>query len=383
MLFEFATAARIVFGPGAVSRVPEIARESGAHRALVITGTSAGRSTALIEALRSAKIDCVPFTVSGEPTIDCVRQGAVAAQGCDNVISIGGGSVIDGGKAIAALATNPGDVLDYLEVIGQAAPLKTAPLPFIAIPTTSGTGSEVTRNAVLGSPEHRVKASLRSSTMLAKAAIVDPDLTRNLPPDLTATTGLDALTQLIEPYVSARANAVADVFCLDGLRRARTYLSRAFANGYDAEAREGMALVSLYGGLALANAGLGVIHGFAAPLGGMFDAPHGAVVAAILPYGVEANIRALRDRSPEHPALVRYREIARILTGDANAIVEDAVDWIRQLCAKLSIRPLRTFGVDRQHVDTLVVKAAHASSTKANPLVLNERELAGVLEQAI
>ncbi len=381
--FEFATATRIVFGPGCVSQLASIARESGASRPLVVIGSNAARAGAILEQLKSSGCNASTFSVAGEPTLGLVRLGADAARTCDLVIAFGGGSVIDGGKAIAALATNPNDVLDYLEVIGGGQPLKVPPLPFIAIPTTAGTGSEVTRNAVLGSPEHGVKASLRSAMMLAKAALVDPDLARDLPPQLTASTGLDALTQVIEPYVSPRANPVTDAICVDGIRRAAVYLPRAYADGHDAEARENMSLASLFGGLALANAGLGVVHGFAAPIGGMFDAPHGAVCAAVLPHGMEANIRALRERASGHPSLGRYREIARIVTGDAEAIPEDGVQWVRGLCHRLEIPALRAYGITSQHIPNLVDKAARASSMKANPVVLTADELATVMAQSI
>ncbi len=268
MRFEFATAARIIFGSGCISQLAGMVRELGVARPLVVTGRNVARTVSVIGDLNSAGFLPSSFTISGEPTVDCVRQGAEEARACDMVIAIGGGSAIDGGKAITALATNPGDPFDYLEVIGKGQPLTVAPLPFIAVPTTAGTGSEVTRNAVLGSPRHGVKASLRSPLMLAKAAIIDPELTRDLPPDLTASTGLDALTQLIEPYVSAKANAITDAFCPIGIRRAAVHLPRVYRDGHDMEAREAMSLASLYGGFALANSGLGVVHGFASPIGG-------------------------------------------------------------------------------------------------------------------
>jgi alcohol dehydrogenase class IV len=375
MPFEFATAARIVFGPGTVGQLPKIVAELGASHPLVVTGRNGAR--------HELSVTGATFRISGEPTLDAVRQGAIAARDCDLVIALGGGSVIDGAKAIAAMATNPGDPLDYLEVIGKGQPLLRQPLPFIAIPTTAGTGSEVTRNAVLGSPEHGVKASLRSAMMLAKVAIVDPDLTRDLPPALTASTGLDALTQLIEPFVSPRANPMTDAFCRDGIKRASRYLDLAYAGGHDREARENMSLVSLFGGLALANAGLGVVHGFAAPIGGMFDAPHGAVCAALLPHGMRANIRALRARAPQHPSLGRYAEVARILTGNPEATTEDGADWVARLCERLAVVPLGAYGIARQHIPDLVEKAAHASSMKANPIVLTTGELTAVLDNAL
>jgi alcohol dehydrogenase class IV len=375
MRFEFATAARIVFGSGSLAQLPQISSELGCSHPLMITGRHGARFATIPGA--------TTFSIAGEPTVDRVRHGAEAARSCDLVIAIGGGSVIDGAKAIAALATNPGDPLDYLEVIGKGQLLQIRPLPFIAIPTTAGTGSEVTRNAVLGSPEHGVKASLRSAMMLAKVAIVDPDLTRDLPPHLTASTGLDALTQLIEPYVSPRANPITDAFCRDGMKRAAVHLPRAYADGHDAEARESMSLASLLGGFALANAGLGVVHGFAAPIGGMFEAPHGAVCAALLPHGMRANIQALRQRAPEHPSLARYGEVARILTGNPNATAEDGVDWVKRLCTELAIRPLSAYGIGEQHVADLVGKAARASSMKANPIVLTPSELTEVLKESL
>src|SRR5450759_1521275 len=330
MRFEFATAARIIFGPGTVGEVAPAAREMG-QRALLVTGRGAGRASALIRALRASGVECVPFAAKGEPTVDLVRLGARAAreERCDLVIAFGGGSAIDAGKAIAALAANDGDVLDYLEVVGRGQALSRPSLPFIAVPTTAGTGSEATRNAVLASPEHRVKASLRSPLMLPRLAVVDPELTYDLPPRITASTGLDALTQLIEPYVSLRANPMTAQFCVEGLRRAASALPRVWENGGDRAARCDMAWASLLGGMALANAGLGAVHGFAAPIGGMWAAPHGAVCAGLLPYVMEVNVRALRARAPEK--LTRYDEVARLLTGRPHATAPDGVAWITAL----------------------------------------------------
>ena len=299
------------------------------------------------------------------------------------MIAIGGGSAIDAAKAIAAVAPNPGDVLDYLEVVGQGKPLPNASVPLIAVPTTAGTGSEVTRNAVLGSKEHGVKASLRSPLMLPRIALVDPELTFTLPRAITASTGLDALTQLIEPFVSARANPVTDALCRDGLGRVWRSLPRVCANGRDAEARVGMSYASLLGGLALANAGLGVVHGFAAPIGGEFDAPHGAVCAALLTHGMEANIRALRERAPESDSLAKYRELAQMLTGKTDATAEDCVEPVRGLVRDLAIPGLIAYGLKAGDVPGLAEKAARASSMKANPLPLTADELCGVLSAAL
>lgn len=372
MGFEFATATRIVFGCGQVAALPDLVRGFG-RRVLLVQGRRAPETG----------LDAMRFEVPGEPDVDLVRAGAARArESADVVVAVGGGSALDAGKAIAALAANPGDVLDYLEVVGRAQPLERAPLPFVAVPTTAGTGSEVTRNAVIGSPEHRVKASLRSAKMLARVALIDPDLTVSLPPDITASTGMDALTQLIEPYVSARANPLTDAVCREGLRRAPALL-RAFHNGGDGEARESMSLAALCGGLALANAGLGVVHGFAAPLGGMYEAPHGALCAAVLPHGMRANIGALRRRAPQHPALARYAEVAAWLTGRAGASPEEGADYAAWLARELRIPPLRAWGVAAADLPDVVRRAAQASSMKANPLPLTEDELMDIVERSL
>ncbi len=380
--FEFATAARIVFGRGKLARLPGLVREFG-RRALVVTGRNAARADGLRQHLSEAGIESSVLPVPSEPTIDLVRNGAKAAGNYDFVIGFGGGSAIDAAKAIAAVATNSGEPLDYLEVVGKARQLERLPLPFIAVPTTAGTGAEVTRNAVLDSPEHGVKASLRSPAMLARIALIDPDLTLDVPPSITASTGLDTFTQLIEAYVSCRANSMTDLFCLEGIKRAATALRRAFCDGKDVEARESMSWASLLSGLALANAGLGVIHGFAGPLGGLLRAPHGALCAALLPYGMSANIRALRERMPEDDALNRYRQISALLTGDEQAEPEDGVRWMAQLCRDLSIRSLREYGLSETQIPDLIRNALKSSSMKGNPLTLAETELVSLVRDSL
>jgi alcohol dehydrogenase class IV len=299
------------------------------------------------------------------------------------VIAFGGGSAIDAAKAIAALAANEGDVLDYLEVVGQGRPLTKPSLPFIAIPTTAGTGSEVTRNAVLASTEHKVKASLRSPFLLARLALIDPELTYDLPPAVTATSGLDALTQLIEPYVSVRRSPLIDPLCLDGIRRIARSLPRAFRNGGDREARLEMSLASLFSGLALANAGLGAVHGLAAVIGGAFPAPHGAVCAALLAPVIEANIRALRARSPESDALGRYQQIAAILTGSPEAAPEEAAQAVRRLCRELAMPPLSAYGLQPSDLPAIAAAGLRSNSMKANPVPLEPDELITALAAAL
>lgn len=384
MRFEFTTAGRIVFGPGVLSEVAPEAKRLG-HRALLVTGRSLERSAELLASLESAGLECTRFAVSGEPTVENVREGASLArsQRCDLVLSMGGGSPIDAGKAIAALLSNPGDVMEYLEVIGGAKPLAAGPVPFIAIPTTAGTGSEVTRNSVLASPEHRLKVSMRSPRMLPRLAVVDPALTLDLPPSMTAASGFDALTQLIEPLVSSRANPVTDGFCTEGIGRVRRSFRRAYHGGRDAEARGDMSFAALLGGLALTNAGLGVIHGFASPLGGMYDAPHGAICAALLPAGMEINIRALRARAPDSAALERYAAVARMLTEQSGAQPEEGAAWVRRLGEEMHIPPLKTYGVRQQDFPVLIERASRANSMKANPVALTPEEMREVLERAL
>jgi alcohol dehydrogenase class IV len=381
--FEFATATRILFGAGKVAEAGPIARHFG-RRALVVTGKSGARARTLVSALGTSDVVSVAYAVAGEPTVAMVLRGVQAAkvERCSFVIGIGGGSAIDAGKAIAALITNPGDILQYLEVIGRAQPLTRPPAPFIAIPTTAGTGAEVTRNAVIASPERRVKVSLRSPLMLPNVALVDPELTHELPPLLTASTGLDALTQLIEPYVSGRANPLTDALCVEGIRRAGRSLWRVFDHGSDKPAREDMALASLFGGLALANAGLGAVHGFAAAIGGMFPAPHGAVCAALLPHVMQANLIAIHERSPNPEALRRYDEIGRLLTGSEEESAAEGISWLGHFVRHAGIPSLRHYGVKEGDFPALIEKAGHSSSMKANPLPLAGEELRQILERA-
>jgi alcohol dehydrogenase class IV len=378
MRFEFSTATRILFGEGTAAGLPELAGTFGT-RPLVVTGASPQRWATLVSSLGAES-----FSVPGEPTVQMIREGTRRVQetGRDLVIAIGGGSVIDAGKAIAAIATNGGEPLDFLEVVGKGQAMTARPLRFIAVPTTAGTGSEVTRNAVLGSTEHGVKASLRSPLMLPLVAVVDPELTYSLPPEITAYTGLDALTQLIEPYVSSRANPLVDAICVEGIRRVAGALRRAYHDSSHKEARRDMALASLLGGLALANAGLGVVHGFAAPIGGQWKAPHGALCAALLPHGMAANVSALRVRAPLHPSLERYATISRLLTGQSGAGVEEGIDWVRELCIELTVPALRAWGVNEIDLPGIAEKAELASSTKANPIPLTREELMTIVSAA-
>ncbi len=383
MRFEFATATRIIFGSGTLQEAGTIAAEMGT-RILVATRASSADAAPLFDVLGAYNLSVVPFAVSGEPTVEMVREGVRLAKqsGSDGVIGFGGGSVIDTGKAIAALLTNEGDLFDYLEVIGKGQVLTRPAAAYMAIPTTAGTGSEVTHNAVLASPEHRVKVSLRSPWMLPRVALIDPELTYRMPPNVTASTGLDALTQVIEPFVSNKPNALTDPLCREGMRRASRSLRLAYQHGEDVQAREDMALTSLYGGLALANGKLGAVHGFAGPLGGLFPAPHGAICGRLLPFVMGMNVRVLQERSPENPILSRYDEIARILTGHEQATARDGVHWIQELCEELRVPSLSAYGVRPEDLPLLIDKSSNASSMQGNPIKLTPEEMREILTKA-
>jgi len=382
MRFEFATAGRIAFGPGALR---DFQPAAFGKKALVVAGPSEARLGPLKAILDRAGVTTTYFVSSGEPSIDLVSSGVIEARksGCDFVIGFGGGSAIDAGKAIAAMLRNPGDILEYLEVIGNGKPLVNPPLPYVAIPTTAGTGAEATRNAVLASPAHRLKVSLRSPLMLPRLALVDPELTVGLPPELTASTGMDALTQSIEAYVCTRANPMTDAFCCKGLTRASGSLRRAYEDPEDMTARTDMALASLFSGIALANAGLGAVHGFAAAIGGMYHAPHGAICAALLPPVTEANVRLLRDQQPRSEKLARYRDIAQWLTGSQVAEIDDGIRWTRETCHALQIAGLRNYGIKLGEIPDICEKAQAASSMKANPIALPMEILKEIMVEAL
>ena len=382
MRFEFATANRILFGPGTCAEVPGLARSLG-QRIFLVTD-SQERSAGLLDALAAQGLSPVLFLVDGEPSLKSISAvtRTYLNSGCDLVAGFGGGSALDTGKAVAALAANPGDPLDYLEVVGAGRVLEKASVPYIAIPTTAGTGSEVTRNAVITVPEKRAKASLRSPYMLPRIAVVDPELTYSLPPPVTASTGMDALTQLIEPFVCNSPTPLTDAICREGIPRVARSLRRACEDGKDASAREDMSLASLFGGMALANARLGAVHGMANPIGGMSHAPHGAVCARLLPLVMETNLRALRSRLPDSPSITRYTEVARLLTGKENATAEDGAVWVRELCQTLKIRPLAEYGLKAEDYPALVEQSQKANSMKGNPVALTNVELMAVLAEA-
>lgn len=382
--FDFSTASQILFGEGKSEQLGEIAAKAG-NRVLLVNGRRSASLESIRATLVSKNLAVEVFNIHNEPDLDIIQQGVFLGKSfqCDVVIAVGGGSAIDAGKAVAAMMTNPGNLVDYLEVVGLNKVISHQPTYFIAVPTTAGTGSEVTKNAVLSVPDRNIKVSLRSSLMLPRVAVVDPKLTHGLPPDLTASTGMDALTQVIEPFVSRRANALTDPICKEGISRIAASLYRAYAKGDDDVARLHMAFGSLLGGMALANAGLGAVHGFAGPIGGVLKAPHGVICAALLVPVIKVNIQAMKARSPQNPALARYAEISTIVTGKNNASIRSLISWLDNLRQSLNIPGLSKVGLNEDHIDSLVKVSMGTSNMKANPIELTYDELAWVLKEAM
>jgi alcohol dehydrogenase class IV len=379
--FEFATAGRIMVGAGRAAELPGVLAGLGS-RVLVCTGANPARHAALLAGLG---LPAAVFPVAEEPTIELARVGVAAARahGADVVAAIGGGSVIDTGKAVAMLLGNGGDPLDYLEVVGSGRKVTQPAVPCVAVPTTAGTGAEVTANAVLVVPEHGLKASLRSPLMIPRVALVDPGLTASCPPPVTAASGMDALTQCLEPFVSVRANPVTDGLAREGLRRAAAGLRAAYADGADLVARADMATCSLLGGIALANAKLGAVHGLAGVVGGTAPVPHGVACAALLVPVIEANVRGLRSGPAGHPALDRYAEVARLLTANPAAGIDEGLAWIRETVARLAIPGLAAFGVRAQQADDIAAHAARSSSMQGNPVTLSHEDLRAIILSAL
>jgi len=382
--FEFATAGRILFGFGTAARIAPEAAALG-DRLFVVTGATPGRAAFLLEALALRGCAVKAFAVRGEPTLETVGVALEEARawGAEALVAIGGGAVIDTAKAVSGWCTNPGDPLDFLEGIGKGKPLERPGLPWVAVPTTAGSGAEATRNAVIRVPARRAKVSLRSPHLLPRLAVVDPELTLELPPAVTAATGMDALAQLLEAFVSRRANPLTDALCREGIPRAARALPVAVADGSDRRAREAMALASLFGGIALANAGLGAVHGLAGPFGGMAAAPHGAVCGRLLPAVTAANVAALRARDPKSRALERYGELARMLTGRPEAAPEEAASWLAERVREFGLPRLSAYGASPEQVPELIAAARRASSMRGNPVELTPEELSAIVHESL
>jgi alcohol dehydrogenase class IV len=384
MNFDFMSPSRILVKTGGLKDLGSLAKPFGSH-ALLVTRSKSPANEEAHRYLEQGHIKVTRIFSKGEPTLDSLSQSLSIARknNIDFVVALGGGSVIDTGKMLAALMQNKGDILDYVEVIGKGIPITNPSLPFIAIPTTSGTGAEVTKNGVLSFPNHQAKVSLRSPYMLADLVLLDASLTLSVPQTITAYTGLDALTQVIEPFVSTMANPISDAFAKEGIILITRSFKKAYNQPHNLEAREDMAIASLFGGLALSNAKLGAVHGFAGPLGGMYPIPHGIACASLLPFVVEANIKALQEIDSNHSILDRYKEIAVLLTGNPKAEALDSVAWLRKLSTYMKIPTLKTFNIKKEHAQEIIEKAKQSSSMKGNPVVLSDDQLKTILFKAL
>jgi alcohol dehydrogenase class IV len=392
MNFEVTSPPHVLFGAGTLERAGELAARYG-RRAWLVTGAGALERAGVIERLErllaAHGVSAARQPVAHEPETADADRGARAAHeaGCEVVIGIGGGSALDAAKAVACLLANAGEALDYLEVVGRGRPIERPALPWIAIPTTGGTGSEAARNAVLADRATGTKASLRHESLLPRVAILDPTLTYSVPPDVTARTGLDALVQLIEPYVSRRRHPLVDALALEGLRRGARALPRAFADGGDAEAREEMLLAAHWSGVALTHGGLGAAHAFAGPLGGGYGVPHGIACAATIPHVMAANLEAAARDPAATETVRRYAAVAVALgAGEAASDLDTAqlgIECMAGLCRTLGVPALRSLGVTPAAIPDLVMRARRTSSMKANPVELSDAELAQILERAI
>jgi alcohol dehydrogenase class IV len=382
--FEFTCPQKIVFGWGKIAQLGDLAKPLGSRPLVIWNGKQPDQAT---DILKTAGIDSILHRQRGEPTISDIEAALKVAREnkCDMVIAIGGGSAIDCGKAVAGLLTNDGAVLDYLEVIGKGRKITKLAAPWIAIPTTAGTGSEATRNAVIGSPEHKYKASLRSELLLAKIALIDPQIGVDVPANVTAASGMDALVQCIESWTSTGANAMTSSFSSRGLGFARGGLLRAFKNGADQQAREQMAMGALLGGITLSNAGLGAVHGLAAPLGANTTAPHGVICGILLPLVLAANIRALRAASAQN--LKRYVEIGRSLSVNSFLETNDAIDACSTVAADLvetlALPSLSQFGLTEAMFPQIIEMSKKSSSMRYNPVVLADETLANILRSVL
>lgn len=391
--FSITVLPRIVFGAGSFKQVPELLQGYG-KRVLVVTGGRSLRATlhwqGLLDAMKGRGLSWEDMVVQGEPSPQLVDQAVRMYRhaGIEMVLGIGGGSVLDAAKAIAGLLPHGNSVMEHLEGVGPELPYKGPALPFIAVPTTAGTGSEATKNAVLSmhGPDG-FKKSFRHDLLMARYAVVDPDLLASCPPDLIAANGMDALTQLLESYVSTKANPLTDALALDGLAYVRDGLLDWYeGNENAADGRAGMAYAAMLSGITLAQVGLGVVHGLAAPLGAFFPIPHGVACGATVAVATDINIRALEQRQPDSPALAKLARVGRLLRGKTHMDDVGArvflVHTLKEWTARLAIPGLAAYGVQERDFPALIA-GCRGNSMKTNPLILNDEEVGEILARCL
>ena len=393
--FSVSRLPRIVFGVGTFMQLPGILSGYG-KRVLIVTGgkslRQSGNWARLLDGLKSAGLTWDEMKVEGEPSPEHVDKSVAAFRDkkIDVVLGIGGGSALDAAKAIAGLLPRGNSVLDHLEGVGREIPYVGPATPFIAVPTTAGTGSEATKNAVLSmhGPDG-YKKSFRDEALVAQVALVDPDLLATCPPEVIAANGMDAFTQLLESFVSARANPFTDALAWSGMQAVHEGFFAAWQGGDSSEAKQGrerMAYAALLSGITLAQAGLGSVHGLASPLGAHFPIPHGVVCGTLVAVATEMNIRALRERTPESPALEKYAKVGELLSENFPRNRQEAWDaliaTLNAWTESLHIPVLGSYGVREEHVSKIVA-GSRGSSMKTNPILLTDEEIAQVLRSRL
>ncbi len=375
--FSLLTPTEIVFGRGQIAQLNDRAAKLGA-RALIVHGSNSDRLSGVFESLKAVEI-VQTLSVEKEPDLNtltaAIDQGK--SLGVDLVLGIGGGSVMDSAKVLAAMLPARSELMSHLEVVGSGLPLSARRLPLILVPTTSGTGAEVTRNAVIDIPEAQRKVSLRDNQLLPDLALVDPALTDNCPRHVSLHSGLDAITQVIEPYLSSRANLFTDMLCREAIPKGLRAL-RQLMDSESTEARDALAQVSLFGGLALANSGLGVVHGIAGPLGGLCGAPHGAICGALLPAGIAAN----RDNVVDADQKVRIDEVIGWIAELFETSRDLALPRFREWIIQSGLPGLASIGVTEEHIIAASQAAASSSSMKANPVELPTAIIENIMRQS-
>ncbi len=392
MQFDFLPIPRINFGLHKFQDVRSFILEFGSRVFIVASESTLNKNPVLKKILLNSTselgYESLIYFIKGEPTIEIIDSGVEEAKEfkSDVILGIGGGSVLDSAKAIAGLVTNGGSALDYMEVIGKGLSISKPPLPIIVAPTTAGTGSEVTKNAVIFAKDDKLKASIRSLLLIPKIAIIDPILMLSVPSNVTATCGMDALTQLIEAYTSNMAHPFTDTLAMLGIQKALKSLPIAYQNGQSYEAREDMALAALLSGICLANVGLGAVHGFASPMGGL-NIPHGVICSVLLAPTIEVNIKELKSKSPNSAVLAKYSRIGRIISGQSSSTQEEdheiLIEYLKKLTQDLKIPSLSEYGVNESDIPSIVEKAREASSMRYNPITLEDSALTSILKYVI
>lgn len=388
--FSIARLPRIEFGAGVIRKLPAIAAQYG-KRLLIVTGatsfTASAAGKTLFADLQAAGFSWEICRVTGEPSPQWVDATVAAwrGQAFDAVLGIGGGSPLDAAKAVAGLLKPGNSVLDHLEGVGAELPYRGEPTPFIAVPTTAGTGSEATKNAVL-SIAGQFKKSFRDDKLVAEYAIVDPDLLATCPPAQIAANGMDAFTQLLESYVSTRANPLTDALALAGMEAVRDSLVAFYQNPADAVARAKMAYASLLSGICLAQTGLGSVHGIVAPLGAFHGVPHGVGCGMLVVAATRLNIDLLEAREPDNPALAKYTTVGKLFRGRSHVDPVGArvfvVHTLQTWAQKLNLPRLADFGITEADIPRLVAHS-RGSSMKTNPIVLSDAEIAQVIQASL